>query len=102
MFAVEPDGSLESKETHLENLHTMVQYCENKSDCRRAIQLQYFGENYRKRCPNNPAVACDNCLSQVLIRSEVFLTLPGLNEFRSMGGFFFSATFSLLGKIKMF
>lgn len=81
MFAVEPDGSLESKETHLENLHTMVQYCENKSDCRRAIQLQYFGENYRKRCPNNPSVACDNCLSQVHTVSKVFLTIPGLNEF---------------------
>ncbi|XP_046659384.1 Bloom syndrome protein homolog [Homalodisca vitripennis] len=48
----------------------MVNYCENRSDCRRAIQLQYFGENYRQRCPNNPAVACDNCLSQESYKVE--------------------------------
>lgn len=62
---MEREGTAETKKTHINNLWRMVDYCENKSDCRRAIQLQYFGENYTQRCPKNPATACDNCLSQV-------------------------------------
>lgn len=33
-------------ETHMENLYKMVAFCENKTDCRRALQLNYFGERF--------------------------------------------------------
>ena len=33
-----------AKKIHYENLWQMVRYCENLTDCRRVLQLQYFGE----------------------------------------------------------
>jgi bloom syndrome protein len=44
----------------LEKLYQMVSYCENKVDCRRVLQLRYFGEVFdRKDCKG----ACDNCVN---------------------------------------
>ena len=46
----------------------MVSFCENKTDCRRALQLSYFGENFnREICKANKATVCDNCSSSVCI-----------------------------------
>jgi bloom syndrome protein len=45
--------------THLlENLNTMVSYCENQVDCRRKLQLQYLGEEFDS---NDCRGTCDNC-----------------------------------------
>ncbi|XP_021933104.1 Bloom syndrome protein homolog isoform X2 [Zootermopsis nevadensis] len=56
-----------AKKTHNENLWRMVAFCENKTDCRRAQQLNYFGENFdRKLCIATRATTCDNCLQQAL------------------------------------
>ncbi|RXG58489.1 Bloom syndrome protein-like [Armadillidium vulgare] len=50
----------EAKKTHYDNLFRMVAYCENKTDCRRAQLLNYFGEIFdredcRKSVGNNDA-----------------------------------------------
>nr|XP_050869431.1 recQ-like DNA helicase Blm [Vespula vulgaris] len=48
--------------THMDNLFKMVSFCENKTDCRRALQLNYFGEIFnREKCIANKSTACDNC-----------------------------------------
>lgn len=47
---------------HIENLHRIVQYCENYTDCRRAQQLNYFGENFNRQiCISSARTICDNC-----------------------------------------
>lgn len=55
-----------ARQTHIDNLWRMVAFCENKTDCRRALQLSYFGEHFdRQACRSNAATVCDNCDSQV-------------------------------------
>jgi len=47
----------------MNNLDRIVHFCENMTDCRRAQQLDYFGEYFtREQCLQNRASACDNCL----------------------------------------
>jgi bloom syndrome protein len=54
--------------THMDNLFKMVAFCENTTDCRRALQLNYFGEIFdRQQCISNKTTACDNCRSKVCI-----------------------------------
>ena len=54
------DGGKEQKERQMAMLQMVVQFCENKNDCRRAQVLQYFGERFsRGQCQGN----CDNCSS---------------------------------------
>ncbi|XP_011310855.1 Bloom syndrome protein homolog [Fopius arisanus] len=49
-------------ETHMENLYKMVAFCENKTDCRRSLQLNYFGERFnREKCGAVKGAICDNC-----------------------------------------
>uniref|UniRef100_A0A3Q3DXJ1 ATP-dependent DNA helicase n=1 Tax=Hippocampus comes TaxID=109280 RepID=A0A3Q3DXJ1_HIPCM len=57
------EGDRNTKATHFNNLHSMVQFCENMMDCRRIQLLAYFGEMSFNRgfCKENPDVACDNC-----------------------------------------
>lgn len=54
------EGSWEQKERQKQMLRNVVQFCENKSDCRRVQVLAYFNEHFsRDRCNNS----CDNCKS---------------------------------------
>ncbi|XP_037287386.1 Bloom syndrome helicase [Rhipicephalus microplus] len=54
-----------AKQTHIANLWHMVNFCENRTDCRRAQVLHYFGENFdRQFCKQNRRFACDNCLAE--------------------------------------
>ncbi|XP_049765144.1 Bloom syndrome protein homolog isoform X1 [Schistocerca cancellata] len=54
-----------ARQTHYDNLYRMVAYCENRTDCRRALQLNYFGEIFdRQQCLISRDTACDNCLQQ--------------------------------------
>lgn len=40
-------------------------YCENVTDCRRSLQLNYFDENFtNEHCSQFPRTACDNCLNK--------------------------------------
>ena len=58
------DGNYESKKTHFDNLWKMVRYCENVHECRRALQLEYFGEVFdTEKCGEVRATTCDNCLA---------------------------------------
>ena len=54
------DGSWEQKDRQHQMLRKMVQYCENKSDCRRVQVLSYFNENFHR---DDCEAQCDNCNS---------------------------------------
>lgn len=50
-------------------LTSMVQYCENRCDCRRVQVLAYFGETFSKEeCENS----CDNCNSDAVFETMDF------------------------------
>jgi len=56
----EGDGGREQVDRGLEMLRNVVQFCENRSDCRRVQILHYFSERFKKEdCKG----ACDNCSS---------------------------------------
>ncbi|KAH8295205.1 hypothetical protein KR018_008712 [Drosophila ironensis] len=58
------------KKMHIDNLYRIVGYCENLLDCRRAQQLDYFGEHFTsEQCLENKQTACDNCLNKRSYRS---------------------------------
>ena len=63
------EGSYEQKERQRKMLRNMVQFCENKSDCRRVQILNYFNESFRKEDCN---AACDNCNSESSFESQDF------------------------------
>lgn len=54
------EGSYQQKQRQIESLRDVIQYCENRIDCRRTLILHYFGEVFdRKDCQKT----CDNCES---------------------------------------
>ncbi|KAH3683411.1 hypothetical protein WICPIJ_005630 [Wickerhamomyces pijperi] len=58
MISRDKDLDRDGKEKHQTKLTQVVQYCENKTDCRRQQVLQYFNETFEKSlCQKN----CDNC-----------------------------------------
>ncbi|XP_065352906.1 recQ-like DNA helicase Blm isoform X2 [Cloeon dipterum] len=63
---IESDGkSREAVQVHRDNVYRMQAFCTNKLDCRRVLQLSYFGENFsRELCLRDKSAACDNCLNQ--------------------------------------
>lgn len=68
LFLVDDNGNQESKRVHVQNLFRIVSYCENKADCRRTLQLNYFGETFDdNKCISNKETACDNCRNKVII-----------------------------------
>ena len=59
------EGDMASRRTHLNNLDQMVKYCEEMSECRRVMQLQYFGEAFdRNQCGVMKGMECDNCIKR--------------------------------------
>ncbi|XP_003513716.3 Bloom syndrome protein isoform X4 [Cricetulus griseus] len=63
LIMMEKDGNHHTKETHFNNLYSMVHYCENITECRRIQLLAYFGEKGFNPdfCKKYPDVSCDNC-----------------------------------------
>ncbi|NXO04851.1 BLM protein, partial [Rhinopomastus cyanomelas] len=63
LILMEKDGNSHTRQTHFNNLYSMVHYCENVVDCRRIQLLAYFGETDFNPtfCKDNPDVICDNC-----------------------------------------
>ena len=57
----EGEGSWEQKDRQREMLRNVVQFCENRSDCRRVQILGYFNEPFDAHNCNS---ACDNCNSK--------------------------------------
>ena len=61
------DGTEIQKERQRALLQKVIQYCENRSDCRRKQVLAYFGEKFLEhKCKKT----CDNCRSSVVLHSE--------------------------------
>ncbi|KAJ6028474.1 Bloom syndrome protein [Penicillium herquei] len=54
------EGSFEQKSRQKLMLRNVVQFCENRSDCRRVQVLAYFNEQFRREDCNK---TCDNCKS---------------------------------------
>lgn len=52
------EGSAQQKQRQSESLRDIIQYCENRLDCRRKLILQYFGESF---LPSDCHKTCDNC-----------------------------------------
>ncbi|NXP17070.1 BLM protein, partial [Scytalopus superciliaris] len=63
LILMEKDGNSHTRQTHFNNLYSMVHYCENVVECRRIQLLAYFGEtNFNPTfCKDHPEVICDNC-----------------------------------------
>ncbi|XP_049669482.1 recQ-like DNA helicase BLM isoform X1 [Accipiter gentilis] len=63
LILMEKDGNSYTRQTHFNNLYSMVHYCENVVDCRRIQLLAYFGETDFNPtfCKDHPEVICDNC-----------------------------------------
>ncbi|KAJ7311138.1 hypothetical protein JRQ81_006741 [Phrynocephalus forsythii] len=63
LIMMEKDGNSHTRQTHFNNLYSMVHYCENVVECRRIQLLAYFGETdfNPKFCKEYPEVSCDNC-----------------------------------------
>ncbi|NXD65383.1 BLM protein, partial [Eolophus roseicapillus] len=63
LILMEKDGNSHTRQTHFNNLYSMVHYCENVVDCRRIQLLAYFGETDFNPtfCKDHPEVVCDNC-----------------------------------------
>jgi bloom syndrome protein len=57
------DGSGQQKARQKQMLRNVVQFCENRSDCRRVQVLAYFAENFRQEDCNN---TCDNCKADLV------------------------------------
>lgn len=68
-FITESDGSAEQKERQRKMLNRMVQFCENKHDCRRVQVLNYFGEQFQKENCNH---TCDSCSSESVFETQDF------------------------------
>ena len=63
------DGSKQQKNRQRQMLHNVVQFCENKSDCRRVQILAYFNEYFRREDCNS---SCDNCKSDSVFELHDF------------------------------
>ena len=63
------EGSWEQKERQRQMLRMVIQFCENKSDCRRAQVLGYFNEYFNKE---NCRGSCDNCNSSSTFETRDF------------------------------
>ncbi|KAM3828337.1 recQ-like DNA helicase BLM isoform 2-T2 [Vipera latastei] len=66
LILMEREGNTHTRQTHFNNLYSMVHYCENIMECRRIQLLAYFGETgFNPRfCKEHPEVSCDNCSKQ--------------------------------------
>ncbi|KAF2665166.1 ATP-dependent DNA helicase [Microthyrium microscopicum] len=65
----EGEGTPEQKQTQLEMLNVVSQFCDNKTDCRREQVLRYFGDIFD---PEECYKECDNCNSGATFETEDF------------------------------
>ncbi|EEU34847.1 uncharacterized protein NECHADRAFT_88354 [Fusarium vanettenii 77-13-4] len=65
----EGDGNKEQKERQMSMLNRVTAFCDNKSDCRRAEILRYFGEDFSAaQCGKT----CDNCKAGLIFEQQDF------------------------------
>jgi bloom syndrome protein len=65
----EGEGSREQKERQRTMLRNVVQFCDNKSDCRRVQVLSYFSERFSA---DGCKKTCDNCNSNSTFETQDF------------------------------
>ncbi|TVY80885.1 ATP-dependent DNA helicase hus2/rqh1 [Lachnellula suecica] len=70
-FITKSEGSPVVKDRQREMLKRMVQFCDNRNDCRRVNVLAYFGEVFAKEDCNH---RCDNCNSDAVFVQKDFTT----------------------------
>lgn len=63
------EGSGEQKARQKHMLRNVVQFCENRSDCRRVQVLAYFNEYFRRE---DCGSTCDNCKSDLVFEMHDF------------------------------
>ncbi|PGH29181.1 bloom syndrome protein [[Emmonsia] crescens] len=66
------EGSSEQKSRQHQMLRHVVQFCENRSDCRRVQVLAYFNEKFQKENCNR---SCDNCKAGLTFEERDFTHL---------------------------
>ncbi|EEH11469.1 RecQ family helicase MusN [Histoplasma capsulatum G186AR] len=66
------EGSNEQKSRQRQMLRHVVQFCENRSDCRRVQILAYFNEKFKKENCNR---SCDNCKAGLTFEDRDFTDL---------------------------
>ena len=68
MISKNNTGTVGSLDQHKDNLYRMVQYCENRADCRRVQLLDYLGDSHfhAAQCRET----CDNCQQKTRMRLE--------------------------------
>ena len=65
----EGEGSWDQKERQRQMLRKVIQFCENRSDCRRVEILRYFNESFNK---DDCRSSCDNCNSNTVFETVDF------------------------------
>lgn len=68
----EGEGTWDQKERQRQMLRNVIQFCENKSDCRRVQVLNYFNESFNRE---NCKFSCDNCNSKSTFELQDFTEL---------------------------
>lgn len=63
------EGNNEQKERQMVMLNRVTAFCDNKSDCRRAEILRYFGEDF---VPSQCRKLCDNCKAGHVFEQQDF------------------------------
>jgi bloom syndrome protein len=66
-FIEDSEGGPEVKQSQSAMLNRMVQFCENRSECRRVEVLAYFGERFSKENCNH---SCDACNSDAVFEPK--------------------------------
>ncbi|ADM11872.1 ATP-dependent DNA helicase [Encephalitozoon intestinalis ATCC 50506] len=61
------DGGYEQKQRQKEDLEAVIQFCENKTDCRRMQVLAHFGEKFD---PQLCRKTCDNCRRETIVKRD--------------------------------
>jgi len=68
---IKNEGTYEQQRVHIDNVHHVVQYCENHSDCRRVQLLHYFAEEFDPAmCKDDMRSVCDNCEQSATYEAE--------------------------------
>ncbi|OAG29102.1 bloom syndrome protein [Nematocida displodere] len=57
------EASLEAMNRQRDHLRAVIDFCENRVECRRHLLLHYFGEDFPRHC----GAGCDNCQSRGLV-----------------------------------
>lgn len=63
------EGNQEQKERQMVMLNRVTAFCDNRSDCRRAEVLRYFGEDFT---PAQCHQSCDNCQAGLIFEQQDF------------------------------